>query len=98
MFLVIADTKHTLVLELGLVVQGSLSTGVFMTGRPHMRSEMERWLGGGATFTFMRATEDEILRFLREKLRKEMIPDMMSSTLEGDIVKSIPATSSGTYA
>ena len=58
---------------------------------------MERGLGGAATFIFIRTTEDGVLRFLREKLRMDTAPNTMSSTLEGDIMKSIPAISSETY-
>ena len=83
--------------SLGQILRGSPNTRLFMTGRPHVRSEVERELGGAVTFVFIRATEDGVLRFLREKLRKDTIPNMMSSTLEGDIMKSIPAISSETY-
>ena len=87
-----------LVLEsLGQMLQGSPNTRLFMTGRPHVRSEVERELGGAATFILIQATEDGVLRFLREKLRKDRIPNMMGSTLEEDIVKSIPAINSETY-
>ena len=87
-----------LVLEsLGQILQGSPNTRLFMTGRPHVRSEVERELGGAATFILIRATEDGVVRFLREKLRKDTIPNLMGSTLEGDIVESIPAISSETY-
>jgi len=83
--------------SLGQILQGSPNTSLFMTGRPHVRSEVEKQLGGVATFLFIRATEDGVLGFLREKLRKDTAPTRMSSTLEGDIMKSIPAISSETY-
>jgi len=87
-----------LVLEsLGQMLKGSPNTRLFMTGRPHVRSEVERELGGVATFLSIRATEDGVIKFLREKLRKDTIPNIMSSTLKGDIIKSIPAISSETY-
>ena len=79
------------------ILQGSPNTRIFMTGRPQVRSEVERELGGVASFILIRATEDGVLKFLREKLRKDTIPNMMGSTLEGDIMKSIPAISSETY-
>ena len=50
-----------------------------------------------ATFILIRATKDGVLRFLCEKLRKDTIPYVMSSTLEGDIMRSISAISSETY-
>ena len=87
-----------MVLEsLGQILRGSPDTRIFMTGRSHVRSEVERELGGVATFILIRATDDGVVRFLREKLRKDTIPNLMSSTLEGDIMKSIPAISSETY-
>ena len=87
-----------IVLEsLGQILRGSPNIRIFMTGRPHVRSEVERELGGAATFIFVRTTDDGVLRFLSEKLRKDTIPNMMSSTLEGDIMESIPAISSETY-
>jgi len=112
-FQTIAATRHTFICvdaldecvpEHRMVVLESLgqmlkspNTRLFITGRPHVRSEVERELGGAATFLSIRATEDGVLSFLREKLRKDTIPNMMSSTLEGDIMKSIPAISSETY-
>ena len=91
--------EHRMVVleSLGQVLQGSPNTRLFMTGRPHVRSEVERELGAAATFVSIRATEDGVLRFLREKLRKDTIPNMMSSTLEGEIMRSIPAISPETY-
>ena len=91
--------NRMMVLEsLGQIMRGSPDTRVFITGRSHVRSEVERELGGAAAFILIRATDDGVVRFLREKLRKDTIPNLMSSTLEGDIMKSIPAISSETYA
>jgi len=91
--------EHRIVLleSLGQILRGSPNTSLFMTGRPHVRSEVEEGLGGAATFLFIRAREDGVVRFLREKLRKDMARTIMSSTLEGDIMKSIPAISLETY-
>ena len=83
--------------SLGQILRGSPNTRIFMTGRPQVRGEVERELGGAATFMFIRATEDGVLKFLREKLRKDTVLAETSSTLEGDITKSIPAISSETY-
>ena len=83
--------------SLGQILRGSSDTRMLMTGRPHVRSEVERALGGAVAFIFVRAKDDGVLRFLRQKLRKDTIPNMMSSTLEGDIIKSITTISSETY-
>ena len=91
--------EHRIVVleSLGQMLQGSPNTCLFVTGRPHVRSEVERELGAGATYVSIRATEDGVVRFLREKLKKDTIPNMMSSTLEGEIMKSVPGISSETY-
>jgi len=73
------------------------NTRIFMTGRPHVRSEVEEKLGGAANFVFIQPTDDGLIRFLREKLRKDTAPNIMSSTLEANIMKSIPEISSETY-
>jgi len=93
----VPENRMVVLGSLGEILQGSPNTRLFMTGRPHVRSEVERELGEAATFVFVRATQDGVLRFLHEKLRKDTIPNMMSSTLEEDIMQSIPAISSETY-
>jgi len=72
--------------SLGKILQGSPNTSIFMTGRRPVRSEVERELAGAATFLLIQATEDGVVRFLRDKIRKDRIPSMMRSTLEEDII------------
>jgi len=93
----VPEDRMVILESLGQILQGSPNTCLFITGRPHVRRQVEKELGGATTFIFIRATEDRVSRFLREKLRKDTMPKMMSSTLEGDIMNSIPAISSETY-
>ena len=93
----VPEHRRVVLESLGQMLQGSPNTRLFMTGRPHVRSEVERELGGAATFILIQATEDGLVSFLRDKLRKDTIPNVMSGTLETDIMKSIPAISSETY-
>jgi len=93
----VPENRMVVLGSLGQILQGSPSIRLFMTGRPHVRREVERELGGAVNFIFIRATEDGVIGFLREKLRKDTAPDMMSSTLEEDIMNSIPTISSETY-
>jgi len=89
---------RTVVLKvLRQIVHGSPNTRLFMTGRPNVQSEVERELGGATAFILIRATEDGVVRFLHEKLRRDPIRNTMSNPLEGDIIRSIPAISSETY-
>ena len=93
-----APEHRVIVLEsLGQILQGSPNTRLFMTGRPHIRSEIERKLDGAAAFILIQPTEDGFARYLREKLRNDTAPDIMSATLEADIMKIIPELSSETY-
>ena len=79
------------------ILRGSLNTRLFITGRPQVRSEVERRLGGVATFISIQPTEEGVVRYLRDKLEKDTTPEAMSSTLEAEIVRSIPGMNSETY-
>ena len=91
--------EHRLVIleSLGQIVRESLNTRMFVTGRSHIRSEVERKLGGAAAFVLIEPTSDGIIGYLREKLRHDTTPEMMSSTLETDIMEIISNISSETY-
>jgi len=91
--------EHRMVVleSLGQILQGSRCTRIFMTGRSQVRTEVERKLDGVVTFISIRTTKDGVVRFLLEKLRKDAAPEIMSSTLEADIMKSIPQINSETY-
>ena len=91
--------EHRMVIleSLGQIVQGSLGARIFLTGRSHVRSEVERRLDGAATFILIEPTGGSIIKYLREKLRRDTAPEMMSSTLEANIMESIPEISSETY-
>ena len=93
----VLEHRNVVLESLREILQGSPNTRLFMTGRPHVRSEVGRGLGGTAKFIFIRATEDGVVRLLREKLRKDTVPDIMSTTLEEDIMGSILAIASETY-
>ena len=68
-----------------------------MTGRPQVRGEVEKRLDGAATFMLIQPTEDGVVRYLRDKLRSDTTPEMMSSALEAEILKTILEMSSETY-
>ena len=91
--------EHRMVIleSLGQILQVSPNTRIFITGRPHVWSEVERRLDGAATFILVEPTGDGIVSYLREKLRNDTTPEIMSSTLEANILESIPELSSETY-
>ena len=91
--------EHRIVVleSLRQIMQGSSKTRLFMTGRPQVRSEVEKRLNGAANFISIQPTEDGVVRYLRSKLKNGATPEIMSSTLEEGIMKIIPEMNSETY-
>jgi len=83
--------------SLGRILRGSPNARIFMTGRYHVRREIERRLGEGAIFISIAPAEDDVVKYLHERLRNDTAPEVMNNTLEADILKSIPEASSETY-
>jgi len=91
--------EHRMVIleSLGQIAQESKDTRVFITGRSHVRSDVERKLDGAVTFVLIEPKGDGIIKYLLQKLGNDTTPEMMSSTLEADILEGIPQLSSETY-
>ena len=91
--------EHRMVVleSLRQILEGSTNTRLFMTGRPQVRTEVEKRLDGMATLIPIQPTEDGVVRYLRYKLRNDITPEIMSSALENQIIKSIPEMNSETY-
>ena len=79
------------------ILQGAPNARIFMTGRPQVRSEVEKRLGEATAFISIQPTEDGVARYLRDKLRNDTTPEIMSSALEAQIMESIPGMNSETY-
>ena len=82
---------------LGQILQRSPNTRVFVTGRSHIQEVVERGLGGGTISVSIKSREDDIVTYLRARLRKNTTLEAMDSFLENDIMKSIPEGTSETY-
>jgi len=91
--------EHRVVIleSLGQIVRGSGDTRIFVTGRSHVRSEVERKLGGAVTFVSVEPTREGIVKYLSEKLRNDTAPEIMSSRLKENIIESIPEIGPETY-
>ena len=91
--------EHRMVVleSLRQILQGSPNTRLFMTGRPQVRSEVEKRLDRAVTFMSIQPTEDGIVRYLRDKLGKDTTPEIMSNALKAEIIKNIPEMNSETY-
>ena len=91
--------EHRIVIleSLGQITRESIDTRIFVTGRSQIRSEVERNLGGAAAFLLIEPTGDGIIAYICERLRNDTTPEMMNTTLEANIMESIPELSSETY-
>jgi len=65
---------------------------IFITGRPHILGEVEKNLGSRAAARSITPTKNDIITFIREKLREDTIPDAMDESLEAEIIQEIPGT------
>ena len=78
--------------SLNQIIQKSPSVRIFLTGRPHIRGEIDKHLAGRAATRPITTAKDDITKFLRAKLKADTIPDAMDESLEEEIIKNIPET------
>ena len=78
--------------SLGEIIQKSPTTRVFLTGRPHVRIEVETRLPGGLAAVSVSPWKDDIVHYIRKRLEEDPSPDEMDKSLESEIVKKIPET------
>ena len=67
---------------------------IFLTGRPHIRDEIDKHFARRAVTRSISATKEDFVIFLRAKLKEDTIPDAMDKSLEEEIVKNIAETAS----
>ena len=87
-----AEYRRKLLGSLEQILHKSPSTRMFLAGRLHVRDEVEKHLAGRVVAVSIIPTKDDIIRFLRAKLREDTTPDAMDNSLEEDIIKNIPET------
>jgi len=79
------------------IVEQSPETRIFMTGRPHIRTEIGSLLSGQVTSTSISSTRGDITRYLRFRLRHDEAPDAMDENLKAEILEKIPENGSEMY-
>jgi len=72
------------------ILEKSPGTRVFVTGRPHVRAEIEKRLAGRVISVLVGPTKGDIVRYLRARLDEDETPDAMDDILEADILEKIP--------
>ena len=74
------------------ILEVSPGARIFMTGRPHIREEIETRLAGRVTSVSICPIRNDIVRFLRARLSEDETPDAMDEGLEADILEKIPGS------
>jgi len=74
------------------ILQKSPGARIFLTGRPHIQGEVVKHLAGRAVTRSITPTKNDIMIFLRAKLKGDTMPDAMDESLEEEIIRNIPET------
>jgi len=83
--------------SLGQILQKSPGTRIFVTGRPHIQAEIGRRLSGGVAAISITPRRDDVVGYLRTRLKEDTNPEAMDSSLEADILRKIPEDISEMY-
>jgi len=92
-----ADHRVKLLDSLDQIIQKSPGTRIFVTGRPHIRDEIQRRISGRVTSMRITPKRSDIIGYLRTRLNEDTNPDVMDRSLEADILKKIPEDISEMY-
>ena len=87
-----AEYQVELLDSLRQILDKSPGVRVFLAGRLHIRDQVEKHLARKVVAISITPTNDDIIRFLRAKLKEDTTPDAMNMSLEEDILTSIPET------
>jgi len=79
------------------ILERSPRTRIFVTGRPHIRAEIEKRLAGRVMSVSTIPTREDIITYLRVRLGEDETPDAMDESLEADILEKIPENTSEMY-
>jgi len=71
------------------ILEKSPCTRIFLTGRRHIRGEIDKYLNGRVTILSIKPNDDDIAGYIRMRLRKDPSPEAMDSGLEDEIIKRI---------
>ena len=74
------------------ILEQSPGARIFVTGRPHVRAEIETRLAGHVVSISLVPTRDDIIRFLRVRLSEDETPAAMDGDLEAEILEKIPGS------
>ena len=80
---------------LNQVLQKAPGARLFLTGRPHIRDEINKNLARRTVTRSITPSESDIIIFLHAKLKEDTIPNAMDEGLEEEIIRNLPKMVSG---
>ena len=87
------DSRRVELLDsLNQMLENAPRTRLFLTGRPQIRAEVEEHLGARVATRSITPTRNDMVTFLREKLKKDTMKGAMNKSLEEEIIQKIPET------
>ena len=75
--------------SLDQILRSSPGTRMFVTGRPHIESEVGKRLSGRGTVIRITPQRHDIISYLHRRLEEDNTPDAMDGNLKTDIVRKI---------
>jgi len=79
------------------IIQECPNIRLFITGRPHIREEANRYLPGYPHLPSVQPTKEDIKGYIAMRLKKDPDPHAMDTELEADILRIIPDKVSEAY-
>ena len=83
------EIRPELLNSLNQILQKSPGARLFLTGRPHIRREVVRFLDWRTSAISITPTRGDITIFLRAKLREDAVLDAMDANLEEEVIQNI---------
>jgi len=93
----VAGDRIKILNSLKQILQKSPEARIFVTGRPHIRAEIENRLSGRVATILITPRRDDVIRYLHTRLAGDTTPDVMDGSLEADILEKIPEDTSDVY-
>ena len=87
-----ARYRVKLLSSLNQILQKSPGTRIFLTGRSHILGEVGKHLAERVATRSITPTKNDIIAFLRVKLKEDTMPEAMNESLREEIMRNIPET------
>ena len=84
--------RAKVLLSLKEIIKMSRTTRVFLTGRPYIGNEVEKYLPEGTALVSINSQTSDIIQYIHTRLAEDTNPGEMDEGLEAEIVKKIPET------